>query len=81
MTAVERLQLFNQIFGVEFLTMNKLNFSDSDQVSQLFKQAVNKAIENHRKKGESIAISDKQGKVKIIPASEIPKFQQKQEIV
>ncbi len=58
--------------------MNKLDFSDSDKISQLFKQAVDKAIENHRQKGESIAISDEQGKVKIIPASEIPKLQQKQ---
>ena len=55
--------------------MNKINFSDTDKVSQLFKQAVNKAIENHRQKGESIAISDEQGKVKIIPADEIPKLQ------
>ncbi len=58
--------------------MNKLDFSDSDKISQLFKQAVDKAIENHRQKGESIAISDEQGKVKIIPASEIPKLQQRQ---
>ncbi|NEO75938.1 hypothetical protein [Moorena sp. SIO4G3] len=61
--------------------MNKLNFTDINQISQLFKQAVDKAIENHRKKGESIAISDEQGKVKVIPASEIPKLQQKQDIV
>ncbi|NEO96989.1 MAG: hypothetical protein F6K56_45625 [Moorea sp. SIO3G5] len=61
--------------------MNKLNFSDINQISQLFKQAVDKAIENHRQKGESIAISDEQGKVKVIPASEIPKLQQKQDIV
>ncbi|NEQ85555.1 MAG: hypothetical protein F6K26_37245 [Moorea sp. SIO2I5] len=61
--------------------MNKLNFSEINQISQLFKQAVNKAIENHRKKGESIAISDEQGNVKVIPASEIPKLQQKQDIV
>ena len=52
--------------------MNKLNFSDSEQVSKLFQQAVHKAIENHRIKGESIAISEEQGKVKIIPANEIP---------
>ncbi|NEO67769.1 MAG: hypothetical protein F6J98_48460 [Moorea sp. SIO4G2] len=61
--------------------MNKLNFSDINQISQLFKQAVDKAIENHRQKGESIAISDEQGNVKVIPASEIPKLQQKQDIV
>ena len=57
--------------------MNKLDFSDRDKISQLFKEAVDKAIENHRQKGESIAISDEQGKVKIIPASEIPQLQQK----
>ncbi|NEP54483.1 MAG: hypothetical protein F6K65_39095 [Moorea sp. SIO3C2] len=61
--------------------MNKLNFSEINQISQLFKQAVEKAIENHRQKGEYIAISDEQGNVKVIPASEIPKFQQKQDIV
>ncbi|NEQ83002.1 MAG: hypothetical protein F6K26_23075 [Moorea sp. SIO2I5] len=61
--------------------MNKLNFYDINQISQLFKQAVDKAIENHRQKGESIAISDEQGNVKVIPASEIPKLQQKQDIV
>ncbi|NEO11079.1 MULTISPECIES: hypothetical protein [unclassified Moorena] len=61
--------------------MNKLNFNEINQISQLFKQAVDKAIENHRQKGESIAISDKQGNVKVIPASEIPKLQQKQDIV
>ncbi len=57
--------------------MNQLDFSDRDKISQLFKQAVDKAIENHRQKGESIAISDEQGEVKIIPASEIPQLQQK----
>lgn len=55
--------------------MNKIDFSDTDKVSQLFQQAVDKAIENHRQKGESIAISDEHGKVKIIPAEEISKLQ------
>lgn len=55
--------------------MNKFDFSDSDKMSQLFQQAVEKAIENHRQKGESIAISDEQKKVKVIPANEIPKVQ------
>ncbi|MEM8674746.1 MAG: hypothetical protein AAGF83_12855 [Cyanobacteria bacterium P01_G01_bin.67] len=36
---------------------------------------IEKAIENHRQKGESIAMSDEQGKVKIISADEIPKLQ------
>jgi len=52
--------------------MNKIDFSDTNKISQLFQQAVDKAIENHRQKGESIAISDEQGKVKIVPAKEIP---------
>ena len=59
--------------------MNKIDFNDRDRVSQLFQQAVDEAIENHRQKGESIAVSDEQGKVKVIPASEIPKLQQKKE--
>ncbi len=41
--------------------MNQLDFSDRDKISQLFKQAVDKAIENHRQKGESIAISEQGG--------------------
>ena len=60
--------------------MNKFDFSDSDKMSQLFQQAVDKAIENHRQKGESIAISDEQRKVKIIPANEIPKIQRDNKI-
>lgn len=44
----------------------------SDRLNYLVQQAVDKAIENHRQKGESIAISDEQGKVKIVPAKEIP---------
>ena len=56
--------------------MNKIDLSDTNKINKLFQQAVDKKIDNHRQKGESIAISDKQGKVKIILASEIPKFQQ-----
>ena len=47
----------------------------STRLDTLVQQAVDKAIENHRQKGESIAISDEQGKVKIISAEEIPKLQ------
>lgn len=47
----------------------------SQRLNHLVQQAVDKTIENHRQKGESIAISDEKGKVKIIPASDIPKFQ------
>lgn len=54
--------------------MNKIDFSDINKVSQLFGEAVDKAIAKHRQRGESIAISDEQGKVKIIPADEIQSF-------
>jgi hypothetical protein len=54
--------------------MNNIDFSDTDKISQLFQQAVDNAIENHRQKGESIAIADREGNVKIIPAEEIPKL-------
>ena len=54
--------------------MDRIDFTDTDKISQLFKQAVNKAVETHRQKGESIAVSDAQGKVKIVSAQEIPEF-------
>lgn len=54
--------------------MNQFDFTDTNKTSQLFKEAVDKAVETHRQKGESIAVSDEQGKFKIIPAEEIPKF-------
>ena len=54
--------------------MNKINFIDTKKISQLFQEAVDKAIEAHRQKGESIAISDERGKVKIIPAHKIPEL-------
>ncbi len=46
----------------------------SERLNDLVQQAVDKAIENHRQKGESIAIVDRDGKVKIIPAQEISKL-------
>jgi hypothetical protein len=49
--------------------MDKINFSP-DNIGKLFQQAVDKAIEQHRIKGESIAIYEN-GKVKIIPPEEI----------
>lgn len=57
--------------------MSQIDFTDANKISQLFKQAVNKAVENHRQKGESIAVSDKKGKVKIVPAQEIPEFKKR----
>lgn len=54
--------------------MNKIDFTDTKKISQLFKEAVDKAVESHRQKGESIAVSDEKGRVKIISAPEIPEF-------
>ena len=53
----------------------------SKRLDHLVQEAVNKAIENHRQKGEFIAISEEQGKVKIIPADEIPKIQRINKII
>lgn len=47
----------------------------SERLNDLTQEAVDKAIEKHRLRGESIAINDAQGKVKIVPASEIPDLQ------
>ena len=49
--------------------MNKIDFSP-ENISALFQKAVDEAIEQHRIKGESIAISV-QGRVKIVPPEEI----------
>ncbi|MEM7594288.1 MAG: hypothetical protein AAF383_22725 [Cyanobacteria bacterium P01_A01_bin.83] len=46
----------------------------SKRLDGLVQQAIAKAVEAHRQKGESIAVSDEQGKVKIIPAQEIPEL-------
>ncbi|MEM9272256.1 MAG: hypothetical protein AAGA80_04730 [Cyanobacteria bacterium P01_F01_bin.143] len=46
----------------------------SKRLDGLVQQAITKAVEAHRQKGESIAVSDEQSKVKIIPAQEIPKL-------
>ena len=62
------------IFGSKLSTMDKLDFTDTNKISHLFKEAVTKAVEAHRQKGESIAVSDEKGKVKIIPAQEIPEL-------
>lgn len=61
--------------------MSKIDFSDTEKISQLFQEAVNKAIKKHCLRGESIAISDERGKVKVIPAEEIPKLKPEKEIV
>ena len=50
------------------MVMKKL----SDRLNDLTQEAVDKAIEKHRLRGESIAISDDRGKVRVVPAQEIP---------
>ncbi len=49
--------------------MKKIDFSP-ENIGKLFQKAVDEAIEQHRIKGESIAISEN-GRVKIIPPEEI----------
>lgn len=55
--------------------MDQINFSP-DNIGKLFQQAVDEAIEQHRIKGESIAISEK-GKVKIVPPEKITPLEDK----
>ena len=56
------------------ITMHRsTNKKLSEQLNDLTQEAVDKAIEKHRLRGESIAISDEQGNVKIVPASKIIK--------
>ncbi|WP_319420526.1 hypothetical protein [Pleurocapsa sp. FMAR1] len=55
--------------------MDKINFSP-DNIEKLFQQAVDEAIEQHRIKGESIAISEN-GKVKIVTPEEITPLKDK----
>ena len=62
------------MFGIKLFAMEKLDFMDTEKISQLFQEAVIKAIETHHQKGESIAIGDGEGGVKIIPAQEIPEL-------
>ncbi len=49
--------------------MSKIDFSTKN-ISRIFQEAVDEAIEQHRLKGEAIAVSQN-GKVKIIPPEEI----------
>lgn len=55
--------------------MKKIDFSP-ENISALFQKAVDEAIEQHRIKGESIAISV-QGKVKIVTPEEITPLAEK----
>lgn len=52
-----------------------IDFSDTNQISELFQQAVEQAIEEHSQKEESVAISDEFGNVKVILASDILDFE------
>jgi len=49
----------------------------SEQLNDLIQEAVNEAVETHRQKGESIAVSDENGKVKIVSAQEIPELKKR----
>ena len=49
----------------------------SEQLNDLVQEAVNEAVETHRQKGESIAVSDENGKVKIVSAQEIPELKKR----
>ncbi|WP_019504699.1 hypothetical protein [Pleurocapsa sp. PCC 7319] len=55
--------------------MNKINFTDSQQIDAIFQEAIDKAIAKHKERGESIAIADKNGKVLIIAAEDIDRLQ------
>ena len=55
--------------------MSKIDFSPKN-ISRIFQSAVDEAIEQHRLKGEAIAISEN-GKVKIIPPEEITTLEDK----
>ena len=49
----------------------------SEQLNDLIQEAVDNAVNTHHQKGESVAVSDAQGKVKIVSAQEIPEFKKR----
>ena len=49
----------------------------SEQLNDLIQEAVDNAVNTHHQKGESIAVSDENGKVKIVSAQEIPEFKKR----
>ncbi len=51
--------------------MSQIDFTDSQQIDAIFQEAVDKAIAKHKDCGESIAITDKNGKVRIVTAEDI----------
>ena len=55
--------------------MSKIDFSPKN-ISRIFQEAVDEAIEQHRLNGEAIAVSEN-GKVKIIPPEEITPLEDK----
>lgn len=55
--------------------MSKIDFSPKN-ISRIFQSAVDEAIEQHRVKGEAIAVSEN-GKVKVIPPEEITPLAEK----
>ena len=55
--------------------MSHIDFSNSHQIDAIFQQAVDKAIAKHQERGESIAVADKNGKVRVVAAADIDRLQ------
>ena len=56
--------------------MNKINFSP-ENIGQLFQEAIDEAIEQHRTQGHAIAVSDDDGNIIEIQPEDIPPLVQK----
>ena len=55
--------------------MSQIDFTDSQQIDAIFQEAVDKAIAKHKKRGESIAVADENGKVVVVAPEDIDRFQ------
>ena len=59
--------------------MSQIDFSP-ENISQIFQEAVDEAIEQHRQKGQAIAVSDEQGlAIEIQPYNIIPLAQKRKQ--
>ena len=56
--------------------MNKINFSP-ENIGQLFQEAIDEAIEQHRAQGHAIAVSDDDGNIIEIQPEDITPLAQK----
>ena len=56
--------------------MSQIDFSP-ENISQIFQEAVDEAIEQHRLNGQAIAVSDEQGLAIEIPPEDITPLAQK----